>query len=101
MAAAIQMFRFDEGSAAIAYADSNLIFRYENGLVILIEATPAGYKEKGQFEIPKASPLSWPYPAIALGKLFLRDQDRLLVYDIKSATPAAKATDETNEPARR
>ena len=72
-----------KGSAAIAYADSHLIFRYENGLVILIEATPAGYREKGQFEIPDASPLNWPYPAIADGKLYLRDQDRLLVYEIK------------------
>ena len=90
-----------KGSAAIAYADSNLIFRYENGIVILIEATPTGYKEKGQFEIPNGSPLSWPYPAIAAGKLFLRDQDRLLVYDIKSAGTPAKTTDETAETARR
>ena len=74
-----------KGSAAIAYADSHLIFRYENGVVVLIEATPAGYKEKGTFEIPAGSPLSWPYPAIANGQLFLRDQDRLLVYDIKAA----------------
>jgi outer membrane protein assembly factor BamB len=77
-----------KGSAAIAYADNHLIFRYESGLVLLIEATPAGYKEKGQLEIPGASPLNWPYPAIAQGKLFLRDQDRLLVYDIKAAPPA-------------
>lgn len=88
-----------KGSAAIAYADSHLIFRYENGVVVLIEATPAGYKEKGQFEIPGASPLNWPYPAIADGKLFLRDQDRLLVYDIKAATTGAKgAADEAPRP---
>jgi len=79
-----------KGSAAIAYADMHLIFRYENGLVLLIEATPAGYKEKGQFEIPNASPLNWPYPAISDGKLFLRDQDRLLVYDIKAAGSAPR-----------
>ena len=79
-----------KGSAAVAYADSHLIFRYENGLVLLIEATPAGYKEKGQFEIPDASPLNWPYPAVADGKLYLRDQDRLLVYDIKAAAPPTK-----------
>jgi outer membrane protein assembly factor BamB len=88
-----------KGSAAIAYADSHLIFRYENGLVILIEATPTGYKEKGQFEIPDASRLNWPYPAIADGKLFLRDQDRLLVYDIK-AVAGAKSMDETPDAPR-
>ena len=82
-----------KGSAAVAYADSQLIFRYENGVVVLIEATPSGYKEKGQFEIPNASPFNWPYPAIADGKLFLRDQDRLLVYDIKAIAPATRTTD--------
>jgi outer membrane protein assembly factor BamB len=86
-----------KGSAAIAYADNHLIFRYESGLVLLIEATPAGYKEKGQLEIPGASPLNWPYPAIAQGKLFLRDQDRLLVYDIKAGAPA-KAEDDSGSP---
>jgi len=82
-----------KGSAAVAYADSHLIFRYENGLVVLIEATPAGYKEKGQFEIPNASPLNWPHPAIANGNLYLRDQDRLLVYDIRRPGAAASAAE--------
>ena len=83
-----------KGSAAIAYADSNLIFRYENGLVMLIEATPTGYKEKGKFAIPNGSELSWPYPAVAQGKLFIRDQDRLLVYDIKAPGTPARTGDE-------
>ena len=84
-----------KGSAAVAYADSHLIFRYESGLVMLIEATPAGYKEKGQFQIPGGSPLSWSYPAIEGGRLFLRDQDRLLVYDIKGGASTPKASGET------
>jgi outer membrane protein assembly factor BamB len=63
-------------------------------VVVLIEATPAGYKEKGTFEIPSGSPLSWPYPAIANGQLFLRDQDRLLVYDIKAAGAGARSSEE-------
>ncbi len=79
-----------KGSAAVIYADSHLIFRYENGLVMLIEATPAGYKEKGQFEIPNGSALSWPHPAIADGRLFIRDQNRLLVYDIRRTPSPAK-----------
>ena len=40
------------GSAAVAYADGNLYFRYQNGTMVLIEATPAGYVEKGSFAIP-------------------------------------------------
>ncbi len=71
-------------SAAIAFADDRLYFRYENGLMVLIEATPEGYKEQGSFTIPKVNQFSWPHPVIADGKLYLREQDNLYVYDIKA-----------------
>jgi hypothetical protein len=70
------------GSAAVAYADGQLYFRYQNGEVILIEATPAGYKEKGAFTIPGVSAPSWPHPVITGGRLYLREQDTLLAYDV-------------------
>lgn len=70
------------GSAAVAYADGRLYFRYQNGVVILIEATPQGYREKGSFTIPGVSKPSWPHPVISGGKLYLREQDTLYVYDI-------------------
>lgn len=72
-----------EKSAAVAYADGRLIFRYENGLITLVEATPAGYKEHGRFTLPNRSGPSWPHPVIAGGRLYLRNQDELLVYDVK------------------
>lgn len=71
------------GSAAVAYADGNLYFRYEDGTVILIEATPLGYKPKGHFSIPNVKKPSWPHPVIAGGRLYLREQNDLYVYDVK------------------
>ena len=71
------------GSAAVAYADGHLYFRYQNGTMALIEATPKAYKLKGQFKIASHNGESWPHPVIAGGKLYLRDQDELLSYDIK------------------
>ena len=71
------------GSAAIAYADGHLYFRYQDGTMALIEATPKAYKLKGQFKIASHNGESWPHPVIAGGKLYLRDQDELLCYDIK------------------
>jgi len=71
------------GSAAVAYADGNLYFRYQNGQVIRIEATPAGYKEKGSFTIPGVTGPSWPHPVIAGGRLYIREQDTLLAYDVR------------------
>ncbi len=68
------------GSAAVTYADGNLYFRYDNGLMALIAAMPKGYQELGTFEIADGSQPSWPHPVVADGQLYLRDQDRLLVY---------------------
>ncbi len=75
------------GKGSLAYADGRLYLRQEDkaGTVVLIEASPAGYKEHGRFDQPSRSPQnSWSHPVIANGKLYLRDQDLLLCYDIKS-----------------
>jgi outer membrane protein assembly factor BamB len=72
------------GSAAVVYADGNLYFRYQNGLVVLIEATPSGYVEKGSFSIPDVANPSWPHPVVVGGRLYLREQDSLYVYDVKA-----------------
>jgi len=78
------------GSAAVAYADGHLYFRYENGVMALIEASPRGYKEKGAFKLPQQSGPSWPHPAISDGKLYLRSQDVLLCYDVRKKDVARK-----------
>lgn len=73
------------GSAAVTCADGNLYFRYQNGLVALIGATPDGYKLKGTFTIPDVADPSWPHPVIAEGLLLLREQDHLYAYDLLSS----------------
>ena len=73
------------GSAAGAYADGQLYFRYQNGVVMLIEATPTGYREKGSFTIPGVSKPSWPHPVVSSGRLYLREQDTLYVYDVRKS----------------
>jgi outer membrane protein assembly factor BamB len=73
------------GKGAIAYADGHLYLRSEgsSGAVALIEATPEAYKETGRFDQPDRSKSeSWAHPVIAGGRLYLRDQDLLLCYDI-------------------
>ncbi len=72
------------GSAAVAYADGNLYVRFQNGVMALIGAVPQEYQEKGQFKIPDVEQPSWSHPVIAGGKLYLREQDALLCYDLKS-----------------
>jgi outer membrane protein assembly factor BamB len=71
------------GSAAVVAADGHLYFRYQNGVVLLVEATPAGYKETGSLQIPNPYTVSWPHPVVAGGRLYIREQDALHVYDVK------------------
>lgn len=78
-----------ENSAAIAYAEGRLYFRYQNGLMILIEATPEAYREKGSFMIPDVEQHSWSHPVIANGQLLLREQGNLFSYDIQAPEQSA------------
>jgi outer membrane protein assembly factor BamB len=72
------------GSAAVVYAEGNLYVRYQNGYVALVEATPEGYKEKSGFKIPNVREPSWPHPVVVDGRLYLREQDTLWVYDVRA-----------------
>lgn len=72
------------GKGSITYADGKLFVRSENGPVAMIEASPAGYNELGRFDQPnRTQSKAWTYPVVTGGKLFLRDQDTLLAYDLK------------------
>ena len=80
--------RRGEGRApkgSVAYADGRLYYRTEDGPVLLIEPNAKQYIERGRFEQPDRSDKpAWAHPVIANGKLYLRDQDLLLCYDIET-----------------
>ncbi|HVM48574.1 MAG TPA: PQQ-binding-like beta-propeller repeat protein [Candidatus Acidoferrum sp.] len=73
------------GKGSIAYADGHFVLRTEDkGTVALIEASPEGYHEHGRFEQPDRSKAkAWPHPVVYGGRLYLRDQDVLLCYNLK------------------
>ncbi len=73
-----------KGSAALLYADGNLYYRYQDGLMTLVEATPEGLNVKGRFMLHTIGKYSWPHPVILDGKLYLRDNDTLMCYDISA-----------------
>ena len=78
-------FTPEPGKGSVAYADGHLYVRSERGKVTLVEANPARFVEKGRFEQPdRSTEPAWPHPVIAGGKLYLRDQDVLLCYDVKA-----------------
>ncbi len=53
--------------------------------MLLIEPNPKQYAECGRFDQPdRTTQPAWAHPVIANGKLYLRDQDVLLCYDVKA-----------------
>jgi hypothetical protein len=49
----------------------------------LIEANPKAYTLRSTFPIPGARNPSWSHPVITGGRLYLREQEALHVYNIK------------------
>jgi outer membrane protein assembly factor BamB len=78
------LWRDREGpKGALAMADGMLYLRAEEGDVFLIEPSPEKLIVRGTFSQPdRRSPPAWAHPVIANGKLYIRDQDLLLCYDV-------------------
>jgi outer membrane protein assembly factor BamB len=72
----------ERGSAAVLYADGHLVFRYDRGLVALIEATPEKFRLKGTFGAVTGEGPAWAHPVIHDGRLYLRHGDLLACYDV-------------------
>ena len=79
--------KLDKGS--ITYADGQFYcYGQGKGTLVTITASEGGWQETGRFTIPEKSALRpgqglvWAHPVVADGKLFLRDYEKLFVYDI-------------------
>ncbi|MGH7970826.1 MAG: PQQ-binding-like beta-propeller repeat protein [Limisphaerales bacterium] len=70
---------------SLAMADGRLYYRTEKGAVLLIEPSAKEFVERGRFEQPDRTKLpAWSHPVVANAKLYLRDQDLLLCYNVKA-----------------
>ena len=80
---------------SLTCADGKLYcYSQTNGTLVLVNASPAGWKEFGRFTIPEQSKLPrppqqqrdniWTHPVVANGRLYLRDQDLIFCYDISA-----------------
>jgi outer membrane protein assembly factor BamB len=70
---------------SVALADGRLYYRTEKGTMLLIEPNAKQYLERGRFDQPDRSRIpAWSHPVIANGRLYVRDQDMLLCYDVKA-----------------
>jgi outer membrane protein assembly factor BamB len=74
-----------KGSAAFAAADGCLYIHFQDGTMVLAKASPDKYEEVGSFTVPHSGDRpSWSHPVIVGGKLYVREQDHIMCYDVKA-----------------
>lgn len=72
------------GSASVIYADGQIIFRYDRGELVLLEATPEAMRIKGRFKAIRGDGPAWAHPVIHQGRLYLRHGNILVCYDLRA-----------------
>jgi len=74
------------GKGSVTFADGSLYIQSENNIVGLADATPSGYRERGRLRIPDKGLPSWAHPVISDGRLYVRNQDTVTVYDVRATS---------------
>jgi outer membrane protein assembly factor BamB len=70
------------GKGSVIFGDGRLYLMSERGTVALAEASREAYREHGRFQLPRGSQPTWSHPILHRGRLILRDQDTMYVYDV-------------------
>jgi outer membrane protein assembly factor BamB len=70
------------GKGSLILADGHLIVLSDRGKLLLVEASPDGYVEKGAVQALEGR--SWTSPTLADGRLYVRNHTEMVSYDIKN-----------------
>ena len=74
------------GKVSITWADGMLYAVDDRGKVSLLDASPKGCRVVSQFQLPrKSGKLTLCHPVVCGGRLYLRDWNELLAYDLRAA----------------
>lgn len=83
--------QFFGSTDSVAIADGMIYcLNDDSGTLTLAEASPDGFKQAGQFKMdPQSSQRNpkgkvWTYPLVIGGKLFLKDQEIVICYDVSA-----------------
>jgi outer membrane protein assembly factor BamB len=82
------------GKGSLTCADGCLYLLSDDGELVLLKATNAGWDETGRFTLPAKSKVRgvepnfiragvWTHPVVANGRLFVRDQELLFCFAVK------------------
>ena len=69
------------GKGTVMLADGHLIVLSERGKLVLAEASPGGFVEKASAQVLRGK--CWTSPALANGRLYLRNEKEMVCLDLK------------------
>jgi outer membrane protein assembly factor BamB len=70
------------GFGSLIFADGRLIVLGDAGTLVLVEAIPDEYREKGRVELFEGK--SWSMPVLSRGKLYVRNEKELVSLDLSA-----------------
>jgi outer membrane protein assembly factor BamB len=71
------------GETSLVYADGHVVMRREDGTVMLVRAQGDSFQLAHSFAADYQEGKTWAHPVIANGRLFLREQNRLMSYRLR------------------
>ena len=69
------------GKGSLILADGHLLVLSDRGKLLLVEATPDQYTEKGSVQAMDGQ--SWTAPVLSNGRLYLRNHIEMVAFDLK------------------
>ncbi len=75
------------GRGSFLMVDGHLIGLGEGGMLGLFKANPDALHEVRRFQVPDLHYPCWAAPTLSSGRLFLRNERRLVVYDLARVAP--------------
>jgi len=70
------------GKGSLTAADGHLVILGEQGRLAVADATPEEYRETESFGFSQSK--CWTVPVIANGRLYLRDEEKIVCYDLRA-----------------
>jgi outer membrane protein assembly factor BamB len=69
------------GKGSLILADGHLLVLSDRGRLLLLEASPEGYREKGGVQALEGK--SWTSPTLSHGRIYLRNHTEIVSYDLE------------------
>jgi len=79
------------GHASVLFYDDKLFLVNEAGVLIVVEPSPAGYRELSRSQVVEGKKPCWTTPRIYQGRLLVRNQETLACYQIGRMPPGAES----------